>query len=92
MYPFFSPIMNELKKRGYQVEFTARDCFQVCGLADLFQLKYKQIGRHYGKNKILKVVGTLIRAMQLLPTALKMKPILSVSHGFPGHNLSPQPC
>jgi predicted glycosyltransferase len=79
--PFFSPIMNELKKRGYRVVFTARDCFQVCGLADLFNLKYKKIGRHYGKNKLMKVAGTLIRATELLPVALKQKPVLSVSHG-----------
>ena len=60
---------------------SARDCFQVCGLADLFKLKYKRIGRHYGKNKILKVLGTIIRALQLLPFAYKEKPALAVSHG-----------
>jgi len=79
--PFFSPIMEALNKRGYHVEFTARDCFQVCGLADLFKLKYKKIGRHYGKNKLLKIAGTLFRAAQLLPVALKMRPMLAVSHG-----------
>ena len=60
---------------------SARDCFQVCGLADLYDFQYKRIGRHYGKNKILKVVGTLIRSLQLLPTALREKPALAVSHG-----------
>ena len=79
--PFFSPIIEELSKRGYQVTLTARDCFQVCGLADLFNMRYARIGRHYGKNKILKVAGTLIRSFQLLPTALKEKPALAVSHG-----------
>lgn len=79
--PFFKPIMEELVARGYNVEFTARDCFQVCGLADLFGLGYKKIGRHYGKNKLMKVAGTLIRAAQLLPVALKNRPRLSVSHG-----------
>jgi predicted glycosyltransferase len=79
--PFFSPIIKELNKRGYQVTLTARDCFQVCGLAELFNLEYKRIGRHYGKNRALKVAGTLIRSFQLLPTALKEKPALSVSHG-----------
>jgi len=79
--PFFDPIIKELNKRGYQVTLSARDCFQVCGLADLFKLKYRRIGRHYGKNKALKVAGTLIRSFQLLPTALKERPALSVSHG-----------
>ena len=79
--PFFSPIIEELNKRGYQVALTARDCFQVCGLADLFNMRYTRIGRHYGKNKALKVAGTLIRSFQLLPTALKEKPAIAVSHG-----------
>ena len=79
--PFFKPIINELNKRGYQVSLSARDCFQVCGLADLFKLKYVRIGRHYGKNKALKVLGTIIRALQLLPFAYKEKPALAVSHG-----------
>ena len=79
--PFFSPIKKELERHGYKVTLTARDCFQVCGLADLFNLGYKRIGRHYGKNKILKVFGTLLRSFQLLPIVLKDKPILAVSHG-----------
>ena len=57
--PFFSPIVQRLEKEGLSVYLTARDCFQVCGLAELHQLKYKNIGRHYGKNLCLKVVGSL---------------------------------
>lgn len=79
--PFFNPIKKELNKRGYQVFLTVRDCFQVCGLADLYGLNYKRIGRHYGKNKILKVLGTLLRSLQLLTLILKEKPALAVSHG-----------
>ena len=79
--PFFKPISEALSMRGYHVDMTARDCFQVCGLADLFGLKYQKIGRHYGKNKIMKVIGTLIRATQLLPFAYRQRPLVSVSHG-----------
>jgi len=79
--PFFSPIIKELKKHGFRTTLTARDCFQVCGLAELFGLQYKRIGRHYGKNKILKVIGTIIRSIQLLPTALRERPAIAVSHG-----------
>lgn len=79
--PFFKPILNDLHKRGYSTLLTARDCFQVCGLADLAHLKYKKIGRHYGKNVIMKVAGLLIRALQLMPTVIKEKPDLAVSHG-----------
>ena len=79
--PFFNPIIKELKERGYFVTLTARDCFQVCGLAEMFGLKYKRIGCHYGKNKVLKVIGTIIRSIELLPTVLKERPALAMSHG-----------
>jgi len=79
--PFFNPIIKEMKQRGYFVTLTARDCFQVCGLAELYGLKYKRIGRHYGKNKILKILGTFFRSIQLFPTILGERVVLAVSHG-----------
>ena len=79
--PFFKPIIVELEKRGYSIVLTARDCFQVCELADLLGLDYKQVGRHYGKHRILKVAGLCLRALQLLPTALRKRPLLALSHG-----------
>ncbi len=79
--PFFIPIMNELEKRGHSVFLTTRDCFQVCSLADYYELNHKTIGRHYGANKLLKVIGTLWRSLQLAPTILKEKPDISLSHG-----------
>lgn len=78
--PFFAPIIEELERRGYPVMATARDCFQVRELADLFHLKYKLIGHHYGKNSIRKLAGLCFRALQLLPTILREKPDLAVSH------------
>ena len=53
--PFFVPIVEELEKRNYSVLLTARDCFQVRELADFFHLDYKLIGRHSGKNFLLKL-------------------------------------
>jgi predicted glycosyltransferase len=60
---------------------TARDCFQVRELAERFQLNYRLIGRHFGKNKIRKLAGLGWRALQLMPTVVKEKPDLAVSHG-----------
>ena len=85
--PFFKPILDDLHKRGYSTLLTARDCFQVCGLADLVHLKYKKIGRHYGKNVLMKIAGLLIRALQLMPAVMKEKPDLAVSHGSRSHVL-----
>jgi predicted glycosyltransferase len=79
--PFFRPIIDELNERGYRVKITARDAYGVCDLADYFHMEYQRIGRHYGKNKFMKVFGSLVRAMQLLPAMLGDKPDLAVSHG-----------
>jgi predicted glycosyltransferase len=79
--PFFLPIIDELKKRGYEVELTARDMYQVCQLLDFYNLKCKVIGGHYGKNKALKVLANLMRAAQLVPTAAGFHADLAISHG-----------
>ena len=79
--PFFKPIIDDLHRNGYSTFLTARDCFQVCGLADLMKLEYKKIGRHYGKNVLMKVAGLLIRSSQLMSSVLNEKPDIAVSHG-----------
>jgi len=79
--PFFAPIIEELENSGYSVLVTARDCFQVCELADLLHLNYRSVGRHYGKRTIWKLTGLCWRALQLLPDILRYKPQLALSHG-----------
>ncbi len=77
--PFFAPLIDEFQKLGYSLVLTARDCSQVRELADLFHLNYELIGRHSGKNKIRKMAGLFLRALQLMPTILSEKPDLAVS-------------
>ena len=60
---------------------TARDCFQVCELADMAGFKYRKIGRHYGKHSFAKIAGLGIRVLQLMPFILRERPAISVSHG-----------
>jgi predicted glycosyltransferase len=79
--PFFKPIIRELELRGYTVVLTARDAFQVCELADKFGLPYKKIGKHYGKNRLLKAWGLARRSLQLLSFVLKERPVLGLNHG-----------
>jgi hypothetical protein len=79
--PFFKPIIRELEKRGYEIVVTARDAFQVCDLADRLDVSYQKIGRHHGKNKILKVIGLFSRSLQLAPVILRERPVLALSHG-----------
>jgi len=79
--PFFEPIIKELEERGCEVLLTARDCFQVCELADMAGLRYRKIGHHYGKHLVAKVMGLGIRVLQLAPLILRERPAISVSHG-----------
>lgn len=77
---FFLPIIERLEKAGYRVLLTARDSYQVCELLRLHQLSCQVVGGHYGKKWILKLLGTALRAMQLLPLVLRERPALAVSH------------
>lgn len=79
--PFFAPIIEELQNHGCSIAVTARDAFQVRELAELFHLHYKLVGRHQGKSRIRKICGLCVRALQLLPSALREKPDLALSHG-----------
>src|SRR5712692_2957700 len=79
--PFFLPIIRELQSRDIELVLTARDTYQVCDLIKYFGLSCKVIGRHYGKNKLFKVVGNCIRAAELLPMAIAQHPDLAISHG-----------
>ena len=79
--PFFHPIIEELKARGFSSVLTARNCYQVCGLVDLYHLDCNVIGKHYGKNKLMKVWGVLTRSLQLISFARKTRPSVALSHG-----------
>jgi uncharacterized protein len=77
--PLFAPIIGELERRNYSVVVTARDCFQVRELADLFRLNYRLIGRHSGKNTLRKVAGLCFRALRLIPIVLRQRPDLALA-------------
>ena len=79
--PFFLPIIEELRNQGVEIVLTARNTYQVCDLLDFFHLRCRVVGRHYGKNKLLKVLGNTMRAFQLTPTVVRRRPDLAISHG-----------
>lgn len=79
--PFFRPIIDELRKNKFEVVITLRQNAQTIELADMYGFTYKNIGKHYGKNKLLKVIGTFIRSAEFLPFVLKERPSMAVSHG-----------
>jgi len=82
--PFFVPIIPELKARGFEVFLTARDSYQVVELLKFYGIQARIIGKHYGKLKILKFLGTAWRAVSLAYAVRKEKIDLSVSHGSRG--------
>jgi predicted glycosyltransferase len=79
--PFFDPVIRELKGRGYSIILTARDCYQVCGLANLFHLDCSVIGRHYGKNRYMKILGVLMRSCQLWLSGVPTVVAIDYEHG-----------
>ena len=79
--PFFRPIIQELRKRNYEVLITARNAYQVRELLEFYGVSGKIVGRHYGKHKVLKALGTCWRALALLAIARKEKPDLAINHG-----------
>lgn len=79
--PFFAPIIKHLEERNYELIITGRNAFQVVELVERFKLSCRTIGRHYGRRKTFKVVGALIRALQLKFALTGQKPDLALSHG-----------
>ncbi len=79
--PFFLPIIRALEREGHHVTVTVRDAFQVRSLADHHGLVYRSVGRHDGANLLAKVLGTLWRAVQLLPAVVRDRPDVALSHG-----------
>jgi predicted glycosyltransferase len=79
--PFFIPIIEKLQKEGSEVLVTARDAYQVRELMEFHGLPCKFVGKHYGKNRTAKILGTCVRAAQLASNVFRKKIDLAVSHG-----------
>jgi len=79
---FFEPIIKELEKRGHKVLVTARDYVQLLDMLDVYSIDYKKIGRHYGKNKLMKIIGGGIRSLQLFWWTLDRKIDIGIGFGI----------
>ncbi len=82
--PLFVPIIRHYRESGFTVVLTAREHSQTIELLQLHGLEgaFTVIGRHHGKGKLSKILGTLGRARQLADF-VKSGPKISVavSHG-----------
>ncbi len=79
--PLFIPIIKELESRGHKIILTARDFAQTVELLKKTNLPYISIGSHYGKNKLKKILGLLIRSYQLSKFIKKYKVNAAMNHG-----------
>ena len=75
------PIVVELQRRGHRVDITARDYGQTLPLLALYGLDARCIGRHVGKNKLLKYVAFATRTVSLFFFALGRRYDAAFSHG-----------
>ena len=86
--PFFVPIIPELEAKGFELFITARDSYQVVELLKYYGVQARVIGKHYGKRKILKLLGTVWRAIALTYIVRKEKIDISLTHGSRGCSIA----
>lgn len=67
---------------------TARDAYNVTDLVKFYNVQCTTIGRHFGRNKLMKVLGLGVRTAQLFPLVAKTRPSLAVSHGSRAQTLA----
>ncbi len=75
------PLAEELRRRGHEVAFTARDRTKTCELLDLYGFDYRRIGAEYGQGMAGKVRGTLGRAWALARAMRGSGCAVSFGHG-----------
>jgi uncharacterized protein len=75
------PVIAELRRRGHEVEVTARDFAQTLGLCERFGIEYTAIGRHRGGGLAAKAVGLGSRSLALARWARPRRFELALGHG-----------
>lgn len=86
--PLFAPIIRHYRANGVVVVLTARDHAQTVELFQMagFDGAFKVIGKHYGKGKMAKIYGLLVRSIQLASHIRSVRKsveniAVAVSHG-----------
>ncbi|MDZ7859578.1 MAG: DUF354 domain-containing protein [Candidatus Krumholzibacteriota bacterium] len=79
--PLFRPVINELNRRDIECIITARDFAQTVHLLHLWDIPFRKIGKHGGKNKLKKIINLFTRANQVRGYIKKKSIDLALSHG-----------
>lgn len=80
---FFTSIIRELQDRGIRVIVTVRENFESCALLEKGKIPFHSIGKHYGKKMWMKMLGVIIRTLQLYSFMRSKKLHVGLSHGSP---------
>lgn len=75
---FFKSFINYFARKGYEQFIIARDYIEVHDLLDQLNLPYMSIGRHYGGNKLMKLLGLIINDLLIAVKAPRFD--VSISH------------
>lgn len=75
------PLAEELKRRGHDVVFSARDRAGTLELLELYGIPYQKVGGGGGKSKAMKAFATLRRASSLVAIMRKVQADVSFGHG-----------
>jgi predicted glycosyltransferase len=75
------PVIEALRRRGAEVEVTARDFAQTLGLLERFRIDHTAIGRHRGGALAAKGLGLASRSGALVRWARGRRFDLALGHG-----------
>jgi hypothetical protein len=75
------PVIEALRRRGAEVEVTARDFAQTLGLLERFRIDHTAIGRHRGGHVAAKALGLASRTGALVRWARGRRFDLALGHG-----------
>ena len=76
---FFKQMIHELEKE-HEFILTCRPLANTIDLLNLYGFPYRVVGRHYGANKAMKIVGLAIRTLQLFRYLRDKKVDVAISH------------
>jgi len=76
---FFAGLINELR-REHDFILTCRPLANTIELLELYGFPYHVVGKHYGRNKIKKVVGFIVRIWQLFVFLRREHIDVAISH------------
>jgi uncharacterized protein len=77
----FRPIIERLRRRGHDVEVTARDYAQTLQLLELHRIEHRLVGRHGGASRTRKLAALMSRTSAMRKLGMKGRFDLAVAHG-----------